>query len=136
VDDGEVTCGPQKDVFDCLILADGQGRWTQSSDRLQHYPVISGLPSGAADVLACTPSLVSDKIISKNLLEGFWGHGSGMLGPLSVCESSDLPNPLVGHGREPGRWGPRGTHVSQYAGTHTCYPVVALLIDVLMFRLV
>jgi hypothetical protein len=27
--------------------------------------------------------------------------------------SSDGPDPLVGHGREPSRWGPRGTQVSQ-----------------------
>jgi hypothetical protein len=30
-----------------------------------------------------------------------------------VGESSSRPDPLVGYGREPCRWGPRGTHVSQ-----------------------
>jgi hypothetical protein len=30
-----------------------------------------------------------------------------------LSESSGGPDPLVGDGREPGRWGPRGTHVSQ-----------------------
>jgi hypothetical protein len=29
-----------------------------------------------------------------------------------VGGSSSRPDPLVGGGREPGRWGPRGTHVS------------------------
>jgi hypothetical protein len=52
-----------------------------------------------------------------NLLEGLqevvwtanyvdWAHEH-------VGESSSRPDPLVEYGREPGRWGPRGTHVSQ-----------------------
>jgi hypothetical protein len=30
-----------------------------------------------------------------------------------VGGSSNRSDPLVGDGREPGQWGPRGTHVSQ-----------------------
>jgi hypothetical protein len=56
------------------------------SSRLQHYPVIFGLPSDAVDVLACTPSLISDKVVWRNLLEGLWDHRSGLLGPLSGRE--------------------------------------------------
>jgi hypothetical protein len=26
-----------------------------------------------------------------------------------------MPDPLVGDSREPGRWGPRGTHVSHFS---------------------
>jgi hypothetical protein len=37
----------------------------------------------------------------------------GRLGPLQVGKSFGRPDPLVGDGCEPGRWGPRGTHVSQ-----------------------
>jgi hypothetical protein len=37
----------------------------------------------------------------------------GRLGPLTGQGSSGRPDPLVGNGREPDRWGPRGTHVSQ-----------------------
>jgi hypothetical protein len=41
------------------------------------------------------------------------GRQLGQLGPLTGGGSSGGPDPLVGDGREPGRWGPRGTHVSQ-----------------------
>jgi hypothetical protein len=41
------------------------------------------------------------------------GHQLGRLGPLSGGGSSGRPNPLVGDICEPGRSGPRGTHVSQ-----------------------
>jgi hypothetical protein len=37
----------------------------------------------------------------------------GRLGQLQVGGSSSRPDSLVGGGCEPGRWGPRGTHVSQ-----------------------
>jgi hypothetical protein len=37
----------------------------------------------------------------------------GRLGPQTVDRSSSRPDPLVGDGREPSHWGPRGTHVSQ-----------------------
>jgi hypothetical protein len=37
----------------------------------------------------------------------------GQLGPLTGDVLSSWPDPLVGDGREPGRWGPRGTHDSQ-----------------------
>jgi hypothetical protein len=82
VDDGEVTSGPRKNALARLILADGQGHWTRSPGRLQHYPMIFGLSSDAADILTCTPSLVSDKVIQRNLLEGLQGHISGLLGSL------------------------------------------------------
>jgi hypothetical protein len=36
-----------------------------------------------------------------------------LVGPRQVVGSSGRPNPLVRDDREPGRWGPRGTHVSQ-----------------------
>jgi hypothetical protein len=41
------------------------------------------------------------------------GHQLGRQGPLIGGRSSSRPDPLVGDVREPGRWGPRGTHVSQ-----------------------
>jgi hypothetical protein len=41
------------------------------------------------------------------------GRQLGRLGPLTGRQVFCRPNPLVGGGREPGRWGPRGTHVSQ-----------------------
>jgi hypothetical protein len=40
------------------------------------------------------------------------GHQLGQLGPLTGGGSSGRPDPLIRDGREPGRWGPRGTHVS------------------------
>jgi hypothetical protein len=53
------------------------------SSRLQHYPMIFGLSDSTADVLTCTPSLVSDKVVWKNLLEGLRGYRSGLLVLLS-----------------------------------------------------
>jgi hypothetical protein len=41
------------------------------------------------------------------------GHQLGRLDPLTGRRSSSRSDPLVRDGREPGRWGPRGTHVSQ-----------------------
>jgi hypothetical protein len=41
------------------------------------------------------------------------GGQLGRLGPLQVGGSSGRPDPIVGASREPGQWGPRGTHVSQ-----------------------
>jgi hypothetical protein len=41
------------------------------------------------------------------------GRQLGRLGLLTGWRSSGRPDPLVVDGREPGRWGPRGTHVSQ-----------------------
>jgi hypothetical protein len=41
------------------------------------------------------------------------GCRPGRLGPLTGRGSSSRPDPLFGDGREPGRWGPRGTRVSQ-----------------------
>jgi hypothetical protein len=41
------------------------------------------------------------------------GRQLGRLGPLTGRRISGRPNPLVGDGCEPSRWGPRGTHVSQ-----------------------
>jgi hypothetical protein len=57
-----------------------------------------------------------------NLLEGLqevewasnevgWAHGQ-------VGGSSSRSDPLVGDGRERGRWGPRGSHVSQASWSH------------------
>jgi hypothetical protein len=37
-----------------------------------------------------------------------------------VGESSGRSDPLVGDGREAGRWGPRGTHVSQAPEQGVC----------------
>jgi hypothetical protein len=39
----------------------------------------------------------------------------GRLGPLTGRRVFCRPDPLVGDDREPGRWRPRGTHVSQIA---------------------
>jgi hypothetical protein len=60
-----------------------------------------------------------------NLLEGLqevewainevgWAHGQ-VVGP------SNRSEPLVGDGRERGRWGPRGTHVSQASWSHVYF---------------
>jgi hypothetical protein len=40
-------------------------------------------------------------------------HQLGWLGPLLGRRSSGRPDLLLGDGRELGRWGPKGTHVSQ-----------------------
>jgi hypothetical protein len=69
-------------------------------------------------ILSCTPSLkvVLDKVVWESFgmsSGGRVGHQLGRLGPLSGGGSSGRPNPLVGDICEPGRSGPRGTHVSQ-----------------------
>jgi hypothetical protein len=45
------------------------------------------------------------------------GHQLGHLGPLTGQRASSRPDPLVGDGHEPGRWGSRGTHVSHAVPT-------------------
>jgi hypothetical protein len=58
--------------------------------------------AGAGEVVMVSPDWIwKDKIC--------WAH-------YQVSESSDGSDPLVGDYHEPGRWGPRGTHVSQFAG--------------------
>jgi hypothetical protein len=51
------------------------------------------------------------------LLEGLqkvvWASNLFSWAHCQVGEFSGRPDPLVGDGCEPGRWGPRGTHVSQ-----------------------
>jgi hypothetical protein len=42
------------------------------------------------------------------------GGQLGRLGPLTDRRSSVMPDLLVRDGREPSRWGSRGTYVSQY----------------------
>jgi hypothetical protein len=46
------------------------------------------------------------------------GSQLGRLDPLTGRRASSRPDPPVGDGREPGRWGPRGTHVSQAPKIH------------------
>jgi hypothetical protein len=55
----------------------------------------------------------SSRESSRRCSGGHVGHQLGQLGPLTGRRSSGRPDLLVRDGREPGRWGPRSTHVSQ-----------------------
>jgi hypothetical protein len=90
------TC-PRGNTLALLILANGQGRWTQSpgrlhtwkpiSSRLQHNPVMFRLSGGTIDVLCLVLHAKlphrSNKVVWGNLLEGLRDHISCLLGPLS-----------------------------------------------------
>jgi hypothetical protein len=74
--------------------------------------------SESTDVLSCTSSLVVilDKVVW-NLLEGLqevvWAANLVGWAHCQVDWSSGRLDPLIGDDCEPGRWGPRGIHVSR-----------------------
>jgi hypothetical protein len=117
----------------CLILA---SRWGQFPDSwsvtirrpksrlyILSYPV-DLLWSKSTEVLSCMRSL---EVVLDLVVWGiFWKVFRRSVGPTwQVGGSSGRPDLLVRDGREPGRWGPRGTHVSQtHIGTSSvswCY---------------
>jgi hypothetical protein len=112
-----------------LILAGGWGQfpdsWSvttrrpKSSLHILPYPV-DLLWAKSTEVLPCLLCQVlrswgtrSSGESSGRSLGGRVGCQLGRLGPWQIGRSSSRPDPLVGHDHEPGRWGPRGTHVSQ-----------------------
>jgi hypothetical protein len=91
--------------------------WKPIYCRLQHNPMISRLSGGATVFMSC----IAHQVTRTNWIKLYGGIFWKVFGATNqVCwahchvdESSDGPEPLVRDDHKPGRWGPRGTHVSQ-----------------------
>jgi hypothetical protein len=60
------------------------------------------------------------------------GRQLGRLGHQQVGGSSGRSDPLVGDGCEPGRWGPKGTHVSHYEKLVDSYATLEIAHEVVL----
>jgi hypothetical protein len=103
-----------------------QGQWTRVevgynrepiASRLQHNPIFFGLSGSTDDIFM---SCLARQVIQTDQIRSFGRIFWKVFGATDrvywarcqVGDSSDVPDLLVGDGREPGRWGPRGTLVS------------------------